>query len=71
MTVNRVLCSKCGKDEVAVYMTPETALCQDCCATALHEDGEEGHQYEYERGEGHMCRYCGARPPSDWFGDEL
>jgi len=55
---------------VAVWRTehPEQAICMDCCGDAEHPDGEHGHQYEYER-EGHMCRYCAAPPPSDWYSE--
>ena len=49
---------------------PERTVCVECCGGAVHHDGELGHQFEYERLEGHMCRYCGSRDlPRDW-GDE-
>jgi hypothetical protein len=54
----RVLCSKCGADEVICYLAPETAICPNCC---------EDHEYEYERFDrGHFCQHCGAVAPPDW-----
>lgn len=57
---SRVLCSKCGADEVICYLTAETAICPRCC---------EDHEYEYERSErGSFCRHCGEEQeyePSD------
>lgn len=59
MNTDRVLCSKCGADEVICYATAETALCPNCC---------EDHEYEYERFErGHYCQHCGAEAPPDWY----
>lgn len=56
---DRVLCSKCGADEVLCYMTAETAVCPNCC---------EDHEYEYERGERtYWCQHCGSEPPDDWY----
>lgn len=71
MLTNSPPCRVCGKS-VAVWRTdhPEQAICMDCCGNAEHHDGESGHQYEYERGEGHMCRYCAAPPPHDWYYDD-
>lgn len=48
---------------------PERTICVECCGDAgvEHHDGETGHQFEYERCEGHRCRYCGSdNLPSDW-----
>lgn len=56
---DRVLCSKCGADEVLCYMEAATAVCPNCC---------EDHEYEYEPGERtHWCRHCGQEPPADWY----
>jgi hypothetical protein len=56
---DRVLCSKCGADDVLAYHTVETAICPNCC---------EDHEYEYERGERrHYCQHCSAEPPDDWY----
>lgn len=60
--MERVLCSKCGRDEVVVYDKPETAICRDCC---------EDHEYEYDRGDRkHYCKNCGAEPPPDFYYDD-
>lgn len=56
---DRVLCSKCGADEVLQYTTAETAVCPNCC---------EDHEYEYERGDRtHYCQHCGQEPSPDWY----
>lgn len=48
---DRVLCSKCGADEVICYEAEDTAVCPKCC---------EDHEYEYERYErGNFCIHCG------------
>jgi len=55
-------CRICHKSEwVGVYdiAHPERWICVECCPTVEHFDGETGHQFDYERGEGWMCRYCG------------
>lgn len=56
-------CRLCGKtDHVGIYRrdAPEQTICTTCCGGDVeHHDGETGHQFEYERGEGHMCVYCG------------
>lgn len=70
MTVNDEVptCRVChGPVAVWPIEHPEHAICMDCCENAEHPDGEHGHQYEYERYEGHMCRYCAAPPPADWY----
>ena len=54
-----VVCSKCGRDEVIVYDSPETAVCPECC---------DDHDYIYDRGDRkHYCKNCGAEPPYDWY----
>lgn len=61
-------CHVCGA-RVACWRpeAPQEAVCMDCCDKVEHSDGETGHQFEYQRGEGHMCRYCSAPPPHEWF----
>jgi NMD protein affecting ribosome stability and mRNA decay len=55
----RVMCSKCGADEVISYMAAATAICPNCC---------DDHEYEYERSDRtHYCQHCGAEPPADWY----
>ena len=57
--IDRVLCSKCGADEVICYMEPETAVCPNCC---------EDHEYEYDRYDRtHSCQHCGDLAPPDWY----
>lgn len=54
-----VPCSKCGSDDVIVYMEAATAVCPKCC---------DDHEYEYEPGEcEHWCRHCGDPAPADWY----
>lgn len=56
---DRVLCSKCGADEVIVYAAAETAICPNCC---------EDHEYEYESYDrAHYCQHCGQEPPPDYY----
>ncbi len=55
-------CRVCGKtDPVIQYPDAhELTICPDCCGNvAEHPDGEKGHQFDYDRWEGHYCRYCG------------
>lgn len=55
-------CRACNKTDDVICYPDDHALtvCPACCAkTQEHTDGESGHQFYYERGEGHMCRYCG------------
>ena len=65
-------CRCCGSTQwVAVWDPdhPERTICVECCGpeTVEHHDGEHGHQFEYERGEGWRCKYCGSdNLPSDW-----
>ena len=40
-------------------------ICPDCCPQAEHDDGETGHQFEFYRGEGWSCRYCGVERDPD------
>lgn len=66
-------CRICGKtDQVSIYDDdhPEDTICMDCCSKATHKDGETGHRFDYERGEGWVCRYCGIpRNATDYDGD--
>lgn len=72
-------CRVCGKSEwVGCYdeAHPERTVCAECCPTAEHHDGETGHQFDYERGEGWLCRYCCTnRTNTDfdygWDGDDV
>jgi hypothetical protein len=55
-------CRVCGKkDEVICYPDDHSqTVCPECCDKAEeHPDGEKGHQFYYDRWEGHLCRYCG------------
>ena len=55
-------CRVCGKnDHVGCYReeAPQQTICVLCCDGFEHDDGETGHQFFYEPGEGHMCTYCG------------
>lgn len=57
-------CRICGKTEwIAVHDSahPERAICVECCGGKVeHHDGETGHEFDHEPGEGLMCRYCGV-----------
>lgn len=53
----RPLCTKCGADEVLVYITPESAICPACC---------DDHDYVSEGCE-RYCEHCGQEPPADWY----
>jgi hypothetical protein len=54
-------CRVCGKPDDVICYPDDHALtvCPDCCEIAEHPDGETGHQFDYDRWEGHVCRYCG------------
>lgn len=57
-----------GRHEVVVYDTKrrEDTICQTCCETAMHADGETGHVWEYERSErGNVCQKCGIPEHAD------
>lgn len=58
-------CRVCRSSKwVAIYRedAPGETICPECCGgDVLHPDGETGHQFEYEPGEGHCCVYCGVR----------
>lgn len=48
--------------KVCVYPSdqPFLAICPECCATAIHSDGETGHVFEYDRSErDSVCQKCG------------
>ncbi len=68
-----IRCSQCGADAVLSYATEATALCPACCGkVADHGDGENGHQYEYERSERHyFCRYCGEPASDQWVAERF
>lgn len=56
---DKVLCSKCGKDEVLSYHDAASALCPECC---------DDHDYEYDRCDRvYYCTHCGQEPPDDWY----
>lgn len=55
-------CRVCGSNKwVAIYWpdAPDKAVCVECCDSQDHDDGETGHQFSYDRHEGHTCDYCG------------
>lgn len=55
-------------EKVCVYPLDEPflAVCPDCCETALHSDGENGHVFEYDRSErDSICTKCGIREHYD------
>lgn len=55
-------CRACGLSEKVICFPDNHALaiCPDCCdKTAEHPDGENGHQWEYDKWDGWQCRYCG------------
>jgi hypothetical protein len=52
-------CKVCDKETIIAPADGSEAVCPDHC---------EDHFYEYERGEGWMCKHCGAQPPHDWWG---
>jgi hypothetical protein len=56
-------CRVCGKnDDVGCYPDDHSqTICVVCCPRAEHADGETGHQFDWEPGDGWMCRYCGIR----------
>lgn len=63
-------CRKCGNNKDIIVYPDDHALtiCPTCCKTAQHPDGEDGHQFEYQRDERrHICKYCGIpRDCTDW-----
>lgn len=69
MTEEAPPCGVCGSAEhVAIYpVNRGHVVCTECCAKTQHHDGEDGHQFDYYRGEGWACRYCGVdRNPSNY-----
>lgn len=55
-------CRVCKKtDDVISYPDDHSlAICPGCCdKVEEHPDGEKGHQWEYDKWDGHYCRYCG------------
>ena len=61
-------CHGCGADAAVADTYFDHVVCEECCASSIHPDGEEGHVYEYDRGErDYPCCYCGALPPHDWY----
>lgn len=67
-------CRVCGRTEdiISYPDDPSQAICPTCCAAAHHPDGEDGHQFDYERSERqHICRYCGLprSATDDYFDD--
>lgn len=69
MTTDTPPCRVCSSVEKIICF-PDTltlAICPDCCAKVEHPDGETGHQFEYHKGDGWACRYCGIlRNNTDW-----
>lgn len=56
------VCRICRSSKrVAIYRTeaPGQAVCVECCDGSKHHDGETGHQFSYDRYDGHTCDYCG------------
>lgn len=54
---DRVLCAKCGADEVLSYHEASTAVCPSCCPD---------HDYIIDRYE-RYCANCGQEPPEDYY----
>jgi hypothetical protein len=56
-------CRVCQKAEPIIVYPDDHALaiCPDCCDKADHPDEEKGHQWEHDRWEGWLCRYCGIQ----------
>lgn len=53
---------------VAIYSAENLfdAICPDCCGTAIHSDGETGHEYKYERAKrDSVCQKCGVTEHDD------
>lgn len=54
------ICRLCGRTEDIITWPDEgEVICPKCCEKAEHPDGESGHQFSYEKGEGWICKYCG------------
>ena len=66
-------CCVCRKaDDVACYPDEGAGktYCPTCCGVAEKDDGEQGHQFDYDKDErDYICRYCGERAPRDWMAD--
>lgn len=63
-------CRVCrSRHDVSCYPDDHSkTICPECCGKgAEHADGETGHVFEYARGEGWTCNYCGTeRNPSNY-----
>lgn len=70
------ICHKCGADtlvapgEQRLAADPNAkAICPACCEKAEHPNGETGHEFIYDRHEGHYCTHCGDYPSQQWHDD--
>lgn len=56
-------CRVCGSNKDVICYTPDdygSTICPDCCNKIVeHPDGESGHSFFHEKGEGWICKYCG------------
>lgn len=66
----KVVCRECRKEADIICWpadAPEKAICPDCCAKS-----EDGHKFEYVRGERrHECKYCGVPASDEWYADRM
>jgi len=52
-TESKVICSKCGSEDVYVYSDIKTAICPECFEEHDFLDGD--------------CMHCGEPPPDDYY----
>lgn len=59
-------CHVCGTKEIYCWPVdkPEATICAACC-----DKSEDGHDFKYERFDGHICQRCGDKPSDEWYAD--